>query len=267
MANKALQESQFEQMLIASAEKCGWRYLPADEIEREMNDVLVAPWLKEALVNLNQITAEQAEQVIYKLRTLLISVPQEHLVQNNNKFRKMLFEENSYPFGEDGQNINIRFFDEQNMDNNYCVATNQWMYPRASKDGGKRLDLVFIINGIPVVVGEVKNPFRPDTNWGQAAQDIVSYQKSITEMFVPNILNFACDGHDFRYGGIGLPAEKWGPWFDTEDRDHSDLKALLACYEHLMNPARLWDISAIIRSLQLIRKDVRSRSFAVTSST
>ena len=260
MANKALQESQFEQMLIASAEKCGWRYLPADEIEREMNDVLVAPWLKEALVNLNQITAEQAEQVIYKLRTLLISVPQEHLVQNNNKFRKMLFEENSYPFGEDGQNINIRFFDEQNMDNNYCVVTNQWMYPRASKDGGKRLDLVFIINGIPVVVGEVKNPFRPDTNWGQAAQDIVSYQKSITEMFVPNILNFACDGHDFRYGGIGLPAEKWGPWFDTEDRDHSDLKALLACYEHLMNPVRLWDI---YRYYSVFTADTQGRAIKV----
>lgn len=260
MANKALQESQFEQMLIASAEKCGWRYLPADEIEREMNDVLVAPWLKEALVNLNPITAEQAEQVIYKLRTLLISVPQEHLVQNNNKFRKMLFEENSYPFGEDGQNINIRFFDEQNMDNNYCVVTNQWMYPRASKDGGKRLDLVFIINGIPVVVGEVKNPFRPDTNWGQAAQDIVSYQKSITEMFVPNILNFACDGHDFRYGGIGLPAEKWGPWFDTEDRDHSDLKALLACYEHLMNPTRLWDI---YRYYSVFTADTQGRAIKV----
>ena len=260
MANKALQESQFEQMLIASAEKCGWRYLPADQIEREMNDVLVTPWLKEALVNLNQITAEQAEQVIYKLRTLLISVPQEHLVQNNNKFRKMLFEENSYPFGEDGQNINIRFFDEQNMDNNYCVVTNQWMYPRASKDGGKRLDLVFIINGIPVVVGEVKNPFRPDTNWGQAAQDLVSYQKSITEMFVPNILNFACDGHDFRYGGIGLPAEKWGPWFDTEDRDHSDLKALLACYEHLMNPARLWDI---YRYYSVFTADTQGRAIKV----
>jgi len=260
MANKALQESQFEQMLIASAEKCGWRYLPADEIEREMNDVLVAPWLKEALVNLNQITAEQAEQVIYKLRTLLISVPQEQLVQNNNKFRKMLFEENSYPFGEDGQNINIRFFDEQNMDNNYCVVTNQWMYPRASKDGGKRLDLVFIINGIPVVVGEVKNPFRQDTNWGQAAQDIVSYQKSITEMFVPNILNFACDGHDFRYGGIGLPAEKWGPWFDTEDRDHSNLKALLACYEHLMTPARLWDI---YRYYSVFTADTQGRAIKV----
>ena len=260
MANKTLQESQFEQMLIASAEKCGWRYLPADQIEREMNDVLVAPWLKEALVNLNPITADQAEQVIYKLRTLLISVPQDHLVQSNNKFRKMLFEENSYPFGEDGQNINIRFFDEQNMDNNYCVVTNQWMYPRASKDGGKRLDLVFIINGIPVVVGEVKNPFRPDTNWGQAAQDIVSYQKSITEMFVPNILNFACDGHDFRYGGIGLPAEKWGPWFDTENRDHSNLAALLACYEHLMNPARLWDI---YRYYTVFTSDTQSRAIKV----
>ena len=66
MANKTLQESQFEEMLIASAEKCGWRYMPADQIERPFDEVLVAPWLKEALVTLNPITAEQAEQVIYK---------------------------------------------------------------------------------------------------------------------------------------------------------------------------------------------------------
>ena len=77
-------------------------------------------------------------------------------MQNNNLFRKQLFEENSFPFGEDGQNIPIRFFDELNPENNYCVVTNQWMYPRASKNGGKRLDLVFLINGIPMVIGEVK---------------------------------------------------------------------------------------------------------------
>jgi type I restriction enzyme R subunit len=260
MPNRTIQESQFEQMLIASAEKCGWRYMPADQIERPFDEVLVAPWLKEALVTLNPITAEQAEQVIYKLRTLLISVPKEQLIQNNNKFRKMLFEENSFPFGEDGQNINIRFFDELNPDNNLCVVTNQWMYPRASKDGGKRLDLVFIINGIPMVIGELKNPFRPDTNWGQAAQDIVSYQKSIPEMFVPNILCFACDGHDFRYGGVGLPAEKWGPWYDNEERDHSNLKALLTCYEHLLQPNRLWDI---YRYYTVFTADTQGRTLKV----
>ena len=45
------------------------------------------------------------------------------------------------------------------MSRNYCVVTNQWVYPRATTHGGKRLDLVFIINGIPMVIGEVKTPF------------------------------------------------------------------------------------------------------------
>ena len=262
MPNRPLQESQFEQMLIASAQKCGWTYVPADQIDRQLEDVLVASWLKEALVNLNPITADQAEQVIYKLRTLLISVPQEHLVQNNNLFRKQLFEENSFPFGEDGQNIPIRFFDELNPENNYCVVTNQWMYPRASKNGGKRLDLVFLINGIPMVIGEVKNPFVPEhqANWGKAAEDIIAYQKSITEMFVPNILSFACDGHELRYGGIGLPAAKWGPWFNDETRDQSTLKAILRCFEHLMTPTRLWDI---YRFYSVFTADAHGRALKV----
>ena len=242
MANRTLQETQIEQMFIDTAQECGWRYIPSEEIERPKESVLVESWLKESLIALNPITAEQAEQVIYKLRTLLISVPQERLVQNNNLFRKLLFEQNSFPFGEDGQNVNIRFFDEDNPDNNYCIVTNQWMYPRASKDGGKRLDLVFLINGIPMVIGEIKSPFRPGITWADGAQNIVQYQKSITEMFVPNILSFASDGRDLMYGGIGLPAAKWGPWYENEDRERNTLDATRANFRHLMNPARLWDI-------------------------
>ena len=173
MPNKTLNEATIENMFLEAARECGWDYKPSEEIERRMDDVLVEPWLRESLIALNPITAEQADQVIYKMRTLLISVPNEHLVQNNNAFRRLLFEENSFPFGEDGQNINIRFFDEQNPSNNYCIVTNQWVYPRPGKNGGKRLDMVFIINGIPVVIGEAKTPFRPGVTWADGAQDIV----------------------------------------------------------------------------------------------
>lgn len=260
MANRTLQEIHIEQMFIDAAQKCGWRYIPSEEIERPKESVLVEPWLKDSLIALNPITAEQAEQVIYKLRTLLISVPQDRLVQNNRAFRRLLFDENSFPFGEDGQNINIRFFDENNPDNNYCIVTNQWMYPRASKDGGKRLDLVFIINGIPMVIGEIKSPFRPGITWADGAQNIVQYQKSITEMFVPNILSFASDGRDLMYGGIGLPAAKWGPWYENEDRERNTLEATCANFRHLMNPARLWDI---YRYYTVFSADTQGRAIKV----
>ena len=235
-------ESDVEQMFIDEAKSCGWLYVPADEIERPLDSVLVESWLKESLLLLNKgLKPDQADQVIYQLRTLLLSVPKEQLVQNNNKFRKLLFEENSYPFGENGQNINIRFFDETDMSKNYCVVTNQWMYPHA-KQGGKRLDLVFLINGIPVVIGEVKTPFHPNTTWAEGANDILKYQKSITEMFVPNILSFASEGKELMYGGIGLPVDKWGPWYANEDREHGTFSPTFENFRHLMSPARLLDI-------------------------
>jgi len=77
------------------------------------DEVLVTEWLLEALLRLNPITPEQAEQVIYKLRAAITSGGQaDGLVDANDQFRKLLFEENSYPFGPDGDNINIRFFSD-----------------------------------------------------------------------------------------------------------------------------------------------------------
>ena len=147
------EENTVEQMLISVAQKCGWTYVEAKDIPRATDSVLVESWLQEALIRLNKITAAQASQVIYKLRAAIMSgsAPDE-LIQANDRFRKLLFEENSEPFGKNGDNLNIRFFSE-NPSENYCVVTNQWEFPRQSIDGGKRLDLVFIINGIPMVIG------------------------------------------------------------------------------------------------------------------
>ncbi len=237
-----LQEKHIEEMFLDAAQKCGWHYIPITEIERQPEDVLVESWLRESLVALNNISADQAEQVIYKMRSYIQSATKETMVQNNREFRKFLFDENSFPFGKDGENVNIRFFDEDDMSRNYCVVTNQWVYPRATTHGGKRLDLVFIINGIPMVIGEVKTPFAPGITWADGANDIVKYQKSIPGMFVTNILNFASDGKELFYGGIGLPVDKWGPWFGTEDRNHGTLEPTFNNFCHLMNPLRLWDI-------------------------
>ena len=194
MAKQTFNEANIENMFIDAAQKCGWHYIPATEIERQMEDVLVESWLREALIALNNISADQADQVIYKMRSYIQSATKETMVQNNNAFRRFLFDENSFPFGKDGENINICFFDEEDMSRNYCVVTNQWVYPRTTTHGGKRLDLVFIINGIPMVIGEVKTPFAPGITWADGANDIVKYQKSIPAMFVTNILNFASDG-------------------------------------------------------------------------
>lgn len=242
------EENTIEQMLINAAAQRGWIYVEPKFVPRLPDEVLVVEWLLEALLRLNPITPEQAEQVIYKLRAAITSGSQpDGLVDANDQFRKLLFEENSYPFGENGDNINIRFFsDGKDKDGkeyrNRCIVTNQWEYPRLSNEGGKRLDLVFVINGIPMVIGEAKTPVRPQVTWADGANDIMHYQKSIPEMFVPNILSFASEGKELQYAGIGCPIDKWGPWFADEKRLHGSLLHVQHNYLEFIDPERLLDI-------------------------
>ena len=236
------EENTIEKMLLTKAAQCGWKYVASNDIPRSTDSVLVEPWLQDALIRLNGITADQAAQVIYKLRSAIMSGnSQDELIQANDRFRRLLFEENSEPFGENGDKINIRFFSE-NPAENHCVVTNQWEFPRPSRDGGKRLDLVFLINGIPMVIGEAKTPVRPQVTWADGANDMLQYQRSIPEMFVPNILCFASEGKELQYGGVGLPADKWGPWFADEERHHGTLNDVEHNFRHLLTPVRLIDI-------------------------
>lgn len=238
------EENTVEQMFINAAGKCGWIYVEPQFVPRLPDEVLVVQWLMEALLALNPITPEQAEQVIYKLRACITSGgSSDELITANDKFRKLLFEENSYPFGENGDNINIRFFAKaDDAYKNRCIVTNQWEYPRKSKEGGKRLDLVYVINGIPMVVGEAKTPVKASVTWADGAADIMHYQKSIPEMFVPNILTFASEGRELQYASIGCPVDKWGPWFADEERKHGTLEDAEHNYVSLMTPERLLDI-------------------------
>lgn len=231
-----------EEMLVNAAAEQGWIYVEPSQVPRIPDDILVGEWLMRALIELNDITPEQAEQVIYKLRACILSCNDiDNLVTANDQFRRLLFEENSYPFGPDGDNINIRFFSDD-MSKNRCIVTNQWEFPRPSHQGGKRLDLVYIINGIPMVIGEAKTPVRPDVTWADGATDILHYERSIPQMFVPNILTFASEGKELQYGSVCAPVEKWGPWYADEDRRHGDLDSVKHNYLTLISPERLLDI-------------------------
>lgn len=231
-----------EQMLVNAAGRCGWIYVEPQNVPRLPDEVLVTEWLLTALLKFNPINEEQAAQVIYKLRAAIsIGNNADELVTANERFRNLLFEENSYPFGPDGENIAIRFFSD-NPGENRCVVTNQWEFPRHSKEGGKRLDLVYIINGIPMVVGEAKTPVKPSVTWADGATDILHYQKSIPEMFVTNVLTYASEGRELQYAGIGCPVDKWGPWFADESRRHGTLEDVEHNCISLLSTERVLDI-------------------------
>ncbi len=241
--NQFNEANTIEQMLIEKAQLQGWTYVPANKMPRATDFVLVESWLLDALLRLNrEIEPEDASIIISKLRAAIAKgIHANEIVTANDFFRELLVEKNSFPVGKDGEHIPIRFFSED-MSENYCVVTNQWEFPQPTHKGGKRLDLVYLINGIPLVIGETKSPTKPSVTWAEGALDILHYQQSIPEMFVPNVLSFATDGKEFYYGAVGAPISKWGPWYANESRASGDLASVALNAGSLLRPARILDI-------------------------
>ena len=240
------EDNTIEQMIIATLKQNGWKYLAADELERDYSDVLVEPMVKRALIRLNpEIAAEpeRADEVIYKLRTLILSTEAHNIISQNEQFKKMVFEENSFPFGKDGRMIPIRFFEtatSKDVSLNEYVVTNQWVYPQ--KENGKRLDIVLLINGFPIAIGELKTPVRNAISWLDAASDIAAYEKSIPAMFVPNVFNFGTEGKCYRYGSVGMPINMWGPWHTATHKAEGSLADVKVSIEDMITPEKVMDI-------------------------
>ena len=234
-----------EKMCIEVAQKAGYVYYDADTLRQDKSTVVVDSLLHDALVKINNITDEEAEIVIQKVKARIAAGMGGDIITANQNLRKLFFEENSFPFGKDGEYKTVEFFDTNpvtaSRNNNY-VVTNQWEYPKSSYAGGKRLDVVLLINGLPMVILEAKTAVKASVTWADGAKDMVDYQKSLPEMFVPNILNIATEGKEVYYAGIGAPLTKWGPWFAQEQRNHGDLKSVQANLLNLIDPLRLLDI-------------------------
>ncbi|MCL2476576.1 type I restriction endonuclease [Candidatus Bathycorpusculum sp.] len=236
-------ESDLEQLLVDIISKNGWEYISADKLRRSHADVLVESMVRDALIRLNPEIAtkpEYADDVIYKLIAVIRSVQPHNLVTQNEQFKKLVFEENSYPFGEDGRMIPIRFFGTGvDLKLNKYVVTNQWVFPKDV--GGKRLDIVLLINGFPVAVGELKTPTRNAVTWLDGAGDILAYEKSIPQMFVPNVFNFASEGKCFRFGAVNMPLHLWGPWH-TLDKTEGTLADVNRSVAAMFKPEIIMDI-------------------------
>lgn len=241
-----------------------WVYQSADELLRGVNEVLVESELKAALLRLNpkiNLRPELADEVIYKLRAILISVNQIGLVKANEEFFKWLSGEKTMPFGDNNRHVPVRLLDFDDLTNNRYIVTNQF---RIHHRETKIPDIVLLINGIPVVVGEAKTPIRPSVSWLDGAHEIHRvYENAVPQLFVPNILSFATEGKELFYGAIRCPLEFWAPW--RLESDSGDIAKRLGLAEigkeltDLLKPARLLDILLNFSLFTTNKKKQRSK--------
>lgn len=163
------------------------------------------------------------------------------------------------PFGKRGEHTPVRLIDFENLNNNDYVVTNQWTYP--VKDTGKRLDIVLLVNGIPLVVGEAKTPVRPSITWVDGASDIHNgYEQSIPQMFVPNVFSFATEGKCYRYGSVRMPIDIWGPWHEPENKAEGTLTDVQRSIRSMLRPHVLLDI---LQNFTLFATDKKHRRIKI----
>jgi type I restriction enzyme R subunit len=221
-----------------------WVYQPHQSLPRAPADVMVEPWLRDALIRLNPSIAQQparADEVIYALRAILLAVGGDGLVRANETFMAWLRGEKSMPFGPNGEHVPVRLLDVEQPANNQLVITNQWTYQAGRIE--KRFDLVLVVNGLPLVIGEAKTPVRSAVTWFDGAYQINEvYEKQAPAMFVPNVFSFATDGRAYRYGAIKMPIDQWGPWRDDEHRDEGQLHHVRETVLRMLQPGIVLDI-------------------------
>jgi len=225
----------------------GWRYAAPSEVPRQIQEVLVEPWLRDALIRLNPEIAAQpdrADEVLYKLRAIVLSVRSDGLIRANEEMTAWMRGERSMPFGPNNEHVPVRLIDLDDLAQNQYIVTQQFLYRAGPTE--RRADLVLLVNGLPLVLIEAKTPVKKCISWVDGAVQVHDdYEKFVPELFVCNVFSVATEGKAYHYGSIGLPVKDWGPWHldgNGEDGQHHPLKSLKLSAESMLRPHVVLDI-------------------------
>lgn len=219
----------------------GYRYISVEDIERESyKNPLYMEDLRESLLRINSdADLDIIESAIFKLQNTEAG----SLVKRNKQFFEWLQNGMEVPYIEDGEEKTtiIYLVDYDDVDNNSFVVANQWTVE--GYDQNRRPDIVVFLNGLPIVVVELKSGSREDTNIGHAYRQIRNYQKDIEEIFIYNAFNIISDHTESKVGTI-TSTDEWYKAWKTIDGDYEDTRfaAYDVLFKGILDKERLLDI-------------------------
>ncbi|AXP54804.1 type I restriction enzyme HindVIIP R protein [Haemophilus influenzae] len=262
-----LNENDIEQLTLQRLQSLGWEYrygkdLPVHEgkfARGDLSGVVFVEQLREAVRKLNPQLPESAVDSVVKSAT---KSDIGDLVVRNQAFYKLLRDgvrveyqaPNSH--GQNEQKIEMaRLVDFEHWENNRFVAVNQLEI--RSRKGGKRIpDIIGFVNGLPLVVFELKNPLRESADLLQAFNQFETYKDEIAELFVYNQALIISDGIVARLGSLSADFQRFTPWKVVDEKNKSarlyfddELQSLL---NGLLKPEDLLDY---IRYFVLFERD------------
>jgi type I restriction enzyme R subunit len=222
----------------------GWRYVAGATLDRTSDAVLIETEVVAALRRLNPAIAEKPErvdEVLPRLRATILAVRDDGLVESNRRMTGWLRGQETVRFVGTDDYVPVRLINFDDARANSMIVSTEVTYHGSEE---RRYDLVLWVNGFPIVVGETKTPVNNAKSWLNGAGDIHGiYEVRTPGFFVPNVLSFATEGKEFRYGAVHQPAEMWLPWSrTTDDLALPGLASVLRSTELLLRPEMLLDI-------------------------
>ena len=217
----------------------GYEYAYGPDIERDFYSPLYEEVLLDSLYRLNRGLPDDAIQdALFKLKNF----ENGELVQKNAVFMDYL--QNGIPVryfvdGEERSSI-VYLVDYKNPDNNSFIVANQWTF---IENSNKRPDVILFLNGLPVVLVELKSPSREETDASEAYRQLRNYMQEIPSMFVYNAICVMSDQLTSKAGTITSGEDRFMEW-KTKDGDYENTQYAQfdTFFEGMFQKARLLDI-------------------------
>jgi len=246
---KPITENHIESIAIETLQSFGWEYIyglaiapEAEKQEREnYEQIILTERLRKAVAVLNpHISATAREQAVQKV--LRIYSPD--LLHNNETFHEYLVEKIKIPYQQEGyeRSYEVALLDFENVLNNEFAVINQ--YTIVENGVNKRPDVLLFVNGIPLVLMELKNAADDNATIEKAFEQIRTYKATIPSLFTYNAACVISDGHKARAGTLSSDFSRYMVWKSADgikdaSRFRPQLETLL---RGMMNPVTLLDL-------------------------
>ena len=217
----------------------GYEYAYGPDIERDFYSPLYEDVLYDCIERINSdMPISALNEAIFKLKNF----ENGELVQKNAVFMDYL--QNGIPvsYFDDGDERSgiVYLVDYKNPDNNSFIVANQWTF---IENSNKRPDVILFLNGLPVVLVELKSPSREETDASEAYRQLRNYMQEIPSMFVYNAICVMSDQLTSKAGTITSGEDRFMEW-KTKDGDYENTQYAQfdTFFEGMFQKARLLDI-------------------------
>ncbi|WP_334096491.1 type I restriction endonuclease subunit R [Helicobacter typhlonius] len=222
-----LDENAIESLLLQHLENAGYDYKSGKELERKSEEWILEGAFKEAVWRINfadskpcnlNLSYKIQEQLINEALARLKALENEELLEANAKCHAYLTQGIPLEVLLDGEmrGILLQVLDFENPQNNHFLCANQLHFESKMP---KRPDVVLFINGLPLVVCELKNPLNPNATLQNAYHQIQTYKAQIPMLFISNALCMVSDGLNSKVGSLSADFTRFMVWKDEDKTD------------------------------------------------